>query len=411
MKDESREEGVNIATFGRRKITPRVCVADGRNHIRTFLVEALEELGFVTCECRHPTDLASVLDTRKPDLVILGLSTGALEAGEMLRILAARTFDGKVLLLGAPDCPALAAIQDLAEDLEIAMLTKLDTPFSETGLRDSIAALLPIEPGQDDPPIRVDEAVSSGWLELWYQPVIDTRSLALSSAEALIRIRHPTWGIVSPAYFIPGDGDPHFRALSDFVISRAIDDWRYFVSQHGGIEVAINLPVAFLQDSESVQNLCRQLPDHPAFEGLIVEINGTEVVRGLEQVTVLARRLRFHNIGIAIDDLGAEWPLLVGLHDFPFVEIKVDRKFVTGCAVDRLKQSVCRQILDLADGYGARTVAEGVETKADFTAVREMGFDLVQGFLFAKPMTAKKFARTMLARDYATVIPSGHRPR
>jgi EAL domain-containing protein (putative c-di-GMP-specific phosphodiesterase class I) len=90
----------------------------------------------------------------------------------------------------------------------------------------------------------------------------------------------------------------------------------------------------------------------------------------------------------------------------PFVEIKVDRKFVTGCADDRLKQTVCRQILDLADGYGARTVAEGVETKADFIAVREMGFDQVQGFLFAKPMTA---ARTMLARDYATVTASGHR--
>jgi EAL domain-containing protein (putative c-di-GMP-specific phosphodiesterase class I) len=74
-----------------------------------------------------------------------------------------------------------------------------------------------------------------------------------------------------------------------------------------------------------------------------------------------------------------------------------------------LKRTVCRQILDLADGYGARTLAEGVETKADFIAVREMGFDLVQGFLFAKPMTAKKFARTMLARDYATVTPSGHR--
>jgi EAL domain-containing protein (putative c-di-GMP-specific phosphodiesterase class I) len=93
----------------------------------------------------------------------------------------------------------------------------------------------------------------------------------------------------------------------------------------------------------------------------------------------------------------------------PFVEIKVDRKFVTGCADDRLKQTVCHQILDLAGGYGATTVAEGVEAKADFIAVREMGFDLVQGFLFAKPMTAKRFARTMLARDYAMVTPSGHR--
>ena len=59
---------------------------------------------------------------------------------------------------------------------------------------------------------------------------------------------------------------------------------------------------------------------------------------------------------------------------------------------------MCCQILDLADRCGARTVAEGVETRADFLAVREMGFDLVQGFLFAKPVTAKKFARTILAK-------------
>jgi CheY-like chemotaxis protein len=115
--------------------------ADGRDHVRTFLVEALEELGFVTCECRHARELASVLDARKPDLVILGLSTGAVEAGEILRILAARRFDGKVLLHGAPACPAMAAIQELAEELEIAMLPKLDTPFSEAGLRNSVAVL------------------------------------------------------------------------------------------------------------------------------------------------------------------------------------------------------------------------------------------------------------------------------
>jgi predicted signal transduction protein with EAL and GGDEF domain len=66
-----------------------------------------------------------------------------------------------------------------------------------------------------------------------------------------------------------------------------------------------------------------------------------------------------------------------------------------------LKQSTCRRILDLANGYGARTVAEGVETWADFLAVRELGFDLVQGFLFAKPMTAEKFAQTCWAASPA----------
>jgi len=112
----------------------------------------------------------------------------------------------------------------------------------------------------------------------------------------------------------------------------------------------------------------------------------------------IARRLRFHKIAIALDDVGAEWPLFAGLPDFPFVEIKVDRKFIAGCADDRLKQSVCRRILALADGYGARTVAEGVETKADFLTVREMGFDKVQGFYFARPAMPKKFARSLLER-------------
>jgi EAL domain-containing protein (putative c-di-GMP-specific phosphodiesterase class I) len=397
MRNQGLEESANVVTFGRRKVRPRVCIADGKNHIRTFLLEAFEELGFVTCECADITELGTVVDAHRPDLVVLGLSAAGAEPGEMLKILAARTFNGKILLLGPRACPAVAAIRELAEELGIAVLPQLETPFREVGLRESVASLLPTEQVAD-PPIRVDEAVSAGWLELWYQPQFDTHSLAVSHAEALIRIRHPTWGVVPPAFFIPDDGDPHFRALSEFVIGRAIDDWRYFITQRGGIEIAINLPIGFLQASGSVKGLCEQIPDHPAFDGLTIEINGTEVVRNLEFVTDLARQLRFHNIAISIDGLGAEWPQFAELDDFPFGEIKVDRKFVTGCSTDRLKQTVCRCILDLADSYGARTVAEGVETQADFLTVREMGFDKAQGFFLGKPSTAKKFARAILGR-------------
>jgi EAL domain-containing protein (putative c-di-GMP-specific phosphodiesterase class I) len=76
----------------------------------------------------------------------------------------------------------------------------------------------------------------------------------------------------------------------------------------------------------------------------------------------------------------------------------VDRHFVTGAADDRLKQTVCRGIIDLAENTGARTVAEGVETRTDFLQAQELGFDLMQGFLFGKPMGAKKFARSAEAR-------------
>jgi EAL domain-containing protein (putative c-di-GMP-specific phosphodiesterase class I)/CheY-like chemotaxis protein len=397
MENQGPEKATNVVTFGKRKIRPRVCVVDGKEHIRTFLVETLEELGFIPCECAHVTELGTMLDAQVPDLVLLGLSAGGIEAVEILKTLAAKTFDGKLLLLGPRACPQVAAIQELGEKLGIAMLPTLRTPFGDGDLRDSVATLLPTEEPPDSP-VEVDEAVREGWLELWYQPEIDTRTLALHRAEGLIRIRHPTWGIVRTAYFIPDDGDPHFRALSEYVIGRAINDWRNFVAQQGPIEIAINLPIACFQNPESVRGLCQQIPDHPAFDGLIIEINGTEVIRNLELVKDVANQLRFHKIAISIDEVGAEWPLLAKLQDFPFVEIKVDQKFVAGCSDDRLKQTVCRRIIDLADGYGVRTVAEGIETKADFLAVREMGFDSVQGFFFARPSTAKKFARTMLGR-------------
>ena len=83
-----------------------------------------------------------------------------------------------------------------------------------------------------------------------------------------------------------------------------------------------------------------------------------------------------------------------GAWNFPFVELKVDHQFVTGSADDRLKQTVCRQIVELAHDHGARAIAQGIETRADFLAAHGMGFDLIQGYLFGKPKGIKKFARS-----------------
>ena len=395
MEYQRPEGAIELATFGRRKVRPRVCIADGKQHIRKFLGDALEEIGFITCECTQVGELDAALDAQLSDLVVVGLSSGGVEAAAILKALAARAYSGEVLLLGPRTSSVVAAVQELGEQLGLAMLPALATPFGTEGLRDSVATLLPTD-APPSPPVDVLEALDAGWVELWYQPKFDTRTLQLSGAEALIRVRHPTWGIVSPAYFLPDAGDSHFRAISDFVIGQAISDWHDFITERRGVEISINLPISFLQDPESVAGLCRKMPDHPAFEGLIVEIDAADVFANLDLARAVARQLRFSNIAVSIDDLGSEWPSLVGLHDFPFVEIKVDQQFIIGCANDRLKQTDCRQIFELADGFGARTVAEGVETRADYLTVREMGFDVVQGFLFAKPMTANNFMRTTL---------------
>jgi CheY-like chemotaxis protein len=297
------EEAIKSATFGRRKIRPRVCVADGKQHIRKFLGEALEELGFITCECAQAGELSALLDAQLPDLVVVALSAGGIEVAAMLKVLAARAFDGKVLLLGPRNSPVVAAVQELGEQLGIAMLPTLATPFGVEGLRNSVATLRPVEAPRS-PPVDVAEALSAGWLELWYQPT-RTRSYCAAPRRSYASVIRPG-GVVPPAYFMPDEGDPHLRVLSDFVIGRAIDDWRHFITQHWGLEIAINLPTTCFQDPESIASLCRQMPDHPAFEGLIIEIDATDVIRNLDLVKAVARQLRFSNIAISIDDLGSD---------------------------------------------------------------------------------------------------------
>jgi EAL domain-containing protein (putative c-di-GMP-specific phosphodiesterase class I) len=97
-------------------------------------------------------------------------------------------------------------------------------------------------------------------------------------------------------------------------------------------------------------------------------------MRNLDTAMEAARRLGLRKVAIAIDDAGPEWLSLTELSNFPFVEFKVGPKFVAGCPEDRLKQSICRRILDLANFYGSRTVADGIETWSDFLTVRDLGF-------------------------------------
>lgn len=397
MTDPMRDRNLarTNTTFGRRKVVPRVCVADGKRHLRAFLTDIFEDLGFVTSECAQADDMEEILATQLPDLVVIGVSVDGIEAGKILEILVRRDFDGKVLEIGARESVMVKAVRQVGEEYGLAMLPPLTTPFAAGVLRERVAMLLPEDPAPS-PAVHAAEALHAGWLELWYQPKIDARTLVRCGAEALVRIRHPTWGVVPPAYFVPEGDDPGFLRLSEFVIDRAIEDWHYLLQKQSLTDLSINLPVSFLRNNGAVRDLCRRIPAHPAFGGLLIEVKSAEVIDNLNLLIDVAKQMRLRNIAVSIDDLGADWPALMGLETFPFAELKVDRQFVTGCANDRLKQTVCRSIVELAKGYGVRVIAEGIETRADFVAANQLGFDLVQGYLFGKPMGLKKFARSAL---------------
>ena len=139
---------------------------------------------------------------------------------------------------------SVGAVRQLGTQRRLDMLPPLATPFDSTSLHESVAALARKE-AQREPVIDATEALDSGWLELWYRPKFNARTLQLCGVEALIRVRHPTWGLVPPAYFMPDRDDPCLSVLSNFIVNRAIEDWHYFTTQHHAVQIAVNLPFDF----------------------------------------------------------------------------------------------------------------------------------------------------------------------
>src|SRR5262245_62887467 len=120
------------STIGRRMVAPQVGSVDRKRHIRRFLSEALEELGFITHECADADGLYQAYCAVPPDIVVLGLGPDVVEA---LQGLAEEGFGGKVLVVGGRGSPMLTAIQDLGENLGLAMLPALRTPYRSDELK------------------------------------------------------------------------------------------------------------------------------------------------------------------------------------------------------------------------------------------------------------------------------------
>ncbi len=401
IRDHNDKRRGEVVQFGRRPIPPRACVVENKTHVRMFLAEMLDELGFIACEA-DTLDIRGMLREFRPDLIVLGPLRGGGEVRTLLHALKAQLYGGKVMLFGGRSSTALIRTHEFGEQAGLAMLPPLGTPFRDRDLNANLASFLPVRP-PPALPVDVDEALCNGWLELWYQSKINPRSLVPKGAEALVRVRHPTWGVVSPAYFVPAANDPYLHSLSQFVIARSLADSMQFAAANHQVQISIHLPLLALEDMHFIDSMMRHLPDKVRQNGFLIAVDCIDLINELELVRRVAGQLAARNIGISINSIDAQGASLAGRRELPVVEMKVDRKYIRGCADDRVKQAHCAEIVAIARDTGARSVAEGVETQSDFLVVRDLGFDLLQGHMFAKPMAPRKFERSMLARRYAAV--------
>ena len=246
-------------------------------------------------------------------------------------------------------------------------------------------------------------ALERGELELHYQPQIDVIRGGIASAEALLRWRHPERGYVPPSVFIPlAEETGMIIEIGAWVLREAccqLQLWR----QAGVpvVPVAVNLSVH--QFTEQILGTVRSVLADCALEPDLLELELTESasMEDAGKSFSLLGQLKEIGIRLAIDDFGTGYSNLNYLKRFPVDRLKIDQSFVRDLERDPDDLAIARAVIGMAHGLRLSVVAEGVETAGQLDLLANLGCDLVQGYLFSRPVKAAEFAAMLTAGNFS----------
>lgn len=228
-------------------------------------------------------------------------------------------------------------------------------------------------------------ALQHNELELVYQPIVDAKTLKISAAEALLRWRHPTRGVIYPDKFIPlAEETGQIVQIGEWVLGTACAD---AVSWPSDIKVAVNLsPVQFRKTNlpEVVMSALTRSGLPP--ERLELEMTETALIESAAECLPAFRRFKSLGIAIALDDFGTGYSSLSHLTMFPFDRIKIDKSFTQNLTKRADCAAIISATLTLANNLNIATTAEGVETADQCRLLRLAGVTSLQGFLFKRPV-------------------------
>ncbi|HUZ56176.1 MAG TPA: EAL domain-containing protein [Streptosporangiaceae bacterium] len=240
-------------------------------------------------------------------------------------------------------------------------------------------------------------------LEVHYQPFYSLDEQRIVGAEALVRWRHPTSGLISPMRFIPmAEETGLILPLGRYVLDRACQQVRSIRDRLDlDLPISVNLSPRQFQESALLSQVAAALDASglPS-ELLMFEITESMVMEDLSGAREVMKKLNRLGVRLAIDDFGTGHSSLAYLKQFPVHEVKVDRAFVQGVAENRVDSAIVRAVIDLANAMGISALAEGVETKEQVAGLKMLGCQVAQGYYFSQPLRAAEFD-DLLTRHFA----------
>lgn len=236
---------------------------------------------------------------------------------------------------------------------------------------------------------------------LYYQPIMDANTHTLSGCEALLRWRSPEYGLVPPNRFIPIiENDPAFVKLGEWILHRAMEDTKPFLTSCPAFELNVNIAYEQLKQHSFVEMVKRNLTAaaYPP-ENLCLEITERCRLLDISRLGAIISELRDLGVRFAIDDFGTGYSSMDILNQLKFDVVKIDKVFVDNIAKGGKAVRLIGVMNELAEICGSQVCAEGVETQEQCEIVRQCGVDTIQGYYFSKPVPVDTFQRQFVPAD------------
>ncbi|WP_370298577.1 EAL domain-containing protein [Pontibacterium sp.] len=235
-------------------------------------------------------------------------------------------------------------------------------------------------------------ALQNEEFELYYQPIVNSHTGKVYSVESLVRWRHPERGIVSPGEFIPlAEETGLIQALGLWVFERACQQLVQWQQQQGITDISVAINISSSQrhlgfNATVARSIIDKTGVNPA--QIIIEITESMFLDGSDEAVDWLQDLKSLGVQLAIDDFGTGYSSLSYLKRFPIDKLKIDRAFIKDLPGDEDDASLVKAIIAMAHSLGLSLVAEGVENPDQLDYLRHLNCDLIQGYLFSRPVPA-----------------------
>jgi EAL domain-containing protein (putative c-di-GMP-specific phosphodiesterase class I) len=237
--------------------------------------------------------------------------------------------------------------------------------------------------------LDLEGAIVRGELVLHYQPKVELPSRQTKSFEALVRWRHPERGMIPPGAFIAeAEATGAINRLTMWAIREAA---RFLLTlPDAEVRVSVNISAFDLATPRFVEQVLAIMREEHCPPGrLILEVTESAALSDRERALGTLSALRRAGMQIALDDFGTGYSSLAILQELPLDEVKVDRSFVTDLGVSQRKQEVLKAMIDVGHRLGLTVTIEGVEQEDSVDWLSRHGCDVIQGFVFSRPLEAQ----------------------